>query len=288
MSKTIVIFGSGYVAQFLAPRLHAEGWVVYQTSRKASLRHCTAEEHAYTVHFCSPDLPKILAEATAVLSTVPTDRHSIDPVLAAHEQSLYTAKTQWLGYLSSTGVYGDHKGNWVTEESVCSFADAPTERRYVAEQAWLTLYKQRQLPVHIFRLAGIYGPKRNCLEEIIKGKNFTVVKPGQYFSRIHIEDIVHALIASLNNPTPGEVYNVCDDEPAPLDAVQQFAARLLNHPPLKEIPFNEAVLSERARIFFNSNKKVSNRKLLRMLAIQWQYPHYRVGLEQGCLPYILR
>lgn len=146
-------------------------------------------------------------------------------------------------------------------------------------------YFKHKLPVHVLRLSGIYGPGRNCLEEIKNGRDFTILKKDQYFSRIHIMDICQAIIASISSPTPGEIYNVSDNEPALINVVHQFGSKILNKGILKEISFEEYNLSEQMKMFFYDNKKVSNEKMIKNLKIKLHYPDYRMGLLKGCLLY---
>ena len=143
-----------------------------------------------------------------------------------------------------------HQGHWVNENSTCLAVEPRAKQRLQAESAWLNLYKKNQLPIHIFRLAGIYGPQRNALEKIHAGKNHTIYKADQVFSRIHVEDISHALHQSIQQPTPHEIFNLCDDYPAPMHEVDQFAATLLNKPPLNVISFEEAGSFSDGTIFF--------------------------------------
>ncbi len=286
MKKIIVIFGHGYVSKFLSKVLSNSGWIVYCTSRQPELNNFDDTNNVKIIKFLDRDLYQVLKVADAILSTVPPDHHIIDHVLRQYIEPISQEKFQWVGYLSSTGVYGHHDGAWVDEETKCQPTNEQSQARLLAEEQWMSLHKDYHLPVHIFRLSGIYGPGRNCLEDIINGKDFTIIKEDQYFSRIHIEDICQGVVASINLPTPGEIYNLSDDEPSRIDVVQQFGASILKRNPLREIAFEEAYLSERAKMFFYDSKKVSNRKILHKLNITWKYPNYRDGLLHGCLPYL--
>ena len=286
MNKTILIFGYGYVSKFLIQQLKSLDWLVYCTSRKVNVGQSVNDNNATIINFFDPKLPSIIKSADMLLSTVPPNRDVIDPVLHKYNKVISKANFEWIGYLSSTSVYGDHHGAWVDENTKCIPNNERSKIRSLAEKKWLDLYLIHELPVHIFRLSGIYGPNRNCLEQIKNSKDFTIVKKEQYFSRIHVEDICAAIIASIKSLTAGEIYNVSDDEPAPINIVQQFSASILNKPNLKEIPFENSDLSERAKGFFNDNKKISNRKIKKKLNIKWQYPNYQSGLLNGCLPYL--
>lgn len=283
MSKTVIIFGHGYVSKFLIQKLNALGWIIYCTSREVNIGKPIKDENVTIINFLDPALPSLIKSANVLLSTVPPNNEMIDPVLDEYADIISKDIFEWIGYLSSTSVYGDHHGAWVDEETKCAPSNAQSRIRLLAEQQWLDLYSTNKLPVHILRLSGIYGPHRNCLEQIKNGKDFTIVKKDQFFSRIHVEDICMATIASIKSPTAGEIYNVSDDEPAPINIVQQFGARILNANSLKEIPFEVSNLSDQAKSFFNDNKKVSNQKIMEKLNIKWIYPHYLVGLTKGCL-----
>jgi nucleoside-diphosphate-sugar epimerase len=185
---------------------------------------------------------------------------------------------QWVGYLSTTGVYGDRGGDWVDEESSLEPNTTRGERRLKAEQNWLKLCNDHGLPVHLFRLAGIYGPGRNQLLTVLNGTAKRIIKAGQIFSRIHVDDIAGVLTASIAKPNPCRAYNVCDDEPCPPQEVVEYAASLLGLPLPPEIPFEEANLSSMAKSFYADSKRVSNQRMKNELGYQLLYPNYREGL----------
>lgn len=283
MKKTVIIFGHGYVSKFLIQKLNALGWIIYCTSRKVEIGKPVKNENVTIINFLDPALPSLIKSSNVILSTVPPNNKIIDPVLDGYADIISKDTFEWIGYLSSTSVYGDHNGAWVNEETKCIPSNEQSRVRLLAEQRWLKLYSKNKLPVHILRLSGIYGPHRNCLEQIKNGKYFTIIKKDQFFSRIHVEDICMATIASIKSPTAGKIYNVSDDEPAPINIVQQFAASILNANLLREIPFEVSNLSDQAKYFFNDNKKVSSQKIKEKLNIKWTYPNYIVGLTKGCL-----
>ncbi|MCW3846370.1 NAD(P)-dependent oxidoreductase [Sphingomonas sp. LB-2] len=243
----LFVFGLGYTATRLATALEARGWIVSGTTRESF----TGRE---------PDL----AAATHILSSIPPDGDT-DPVLEAYGAAL--ARTgAWLGYLSSTGVYGDTEGAWVDET-----APIGTGRRAARAQAdagWLAL------GARVFRLPGIYGPGRSALDRI---PEFRVHAPGQVFSRIHVDDIVAGVIAGLDGP-PG-AYNLADDEPAPQAEVIAHACRLLGRVPPPLVALDEAQLSAKARAFYGENRRVSNLKAKRLLGWRPRYANYRLGLR---------
>ena len=189
------------------------------------------------------------------------------------------SKLKWLGYLSTTGVYGDRKGGWVDEATPVAPTHGRGERRVLAERNWLNWAKENDLSMHVFRLASIYGPGRNALERIRLGTARRIVKPGHVFSRIHVDDIATVIEASINQPNPGAIYNVCDDEAAPPQDVVAYAAELLDMEPPQEVPIEQAGLSAMAASFYLDNKRVRNDRIKRELDVHLRYPNYRVGLR---------
>jgi nucleoside-diphosphate-sugar epimerase len=185
----------------------------------------------------------------------------------------------WFGYLSTTGVYGDRGGDWVDEASSLEPSTSRGQARLEAEAGWFGMREAFDLPVHVFRLAGIYGPGRNQIEGLRNGTAKRIVKPGQVFSRIHVEDIAGILRASMAHPNPGSAYNVCDDEPAPPQDVVKWAAELIGIEPPPEVAFEDAELSPMAKSFYSESKKVSNAKVKDELGYEFRYPTFREGLK---------
>lgn len=274
MVKKILIFGHGYVSRFLGRQLLEEGWLVYATSRSVCDR---SDDAGITVlSFFSDELPALIEKADLILSTVaPGDD---DPVLSRYQGALTQSCARWVAYVSATSVYGDYHGEWVDEVSECRPADARSKRRYRVEQTWLGLHKEYGLPVHAFRLSGIYGPNRNALERLKQSGPPCIVKAGHTFSRIHVLDICQALKASMERPTPGEVFNVSDDEPAALHEVQAYAADLLGVR-LQTVSYEQADLTPGMRSFFEANKKINATKIKECLGVTWLYSSYREGLD---------
>jgi len=184
-----------------------------------------------------------------------------------------------IGYLSTTGVYGDHGGAWIDETTPAHPISARSRERLAAEEAWLTLGRETGKAVRVFRLSGIYGPGRNALATLAAGGAKRVVKPGQVFNRIHVADIATTLMASIERPRPGAVYNLADDEPAPPQDVLAFAAALAGVPPPPEMPFEEAGLSSMAASFYAENKRVRNRLIKDELGVWLRFPTFREGLR---------
>ncbi|MCB1884559.1 MAG: SDR family oxidoreductase [Geminicoccaceae bacterium] len=277
--SVLFCFGLGYTAGFLARRLKAEGWEVRGTTRDRA-RLAGLEDAGFLPFLFGRDRPldhpaKALAGVTHVLHSVPPDPEG-DPVLDRHGDDLRALGDglAWVGYLGTTAVYGDRGGDWVGEDD----APAPTleraRRRAAAEAAW----RASGLPVHVFRLAGIYGPGRSALDNLKDGTARRIVKPGQVFSRIHVEDIATVLEASIARPNPGRVYNVCDDEAAPPQDVVAYAADLLGVAPPPERPYATADLSPMARTFYKDNRRVRNDRIKAELGVRLLFPTYREGL----------
>lgn len=271
----LLCFGLGYSARVLARRLVGEGWTVRGTAREPDQ---ASQPDLLRFDRRHPLPPAAFAGVTHVLVSVPPDETG-EPVLDTHADDIAALPgLAWLGYLSTTGVYGDRGGGWVDETSELSASGARGRRRVAAEAAWLGLWRRRAAPVHIFRLAGIYGPGRSPFETLRAGTAKRIDRPGQVFSRIHVEDLASVLAASIARPRPGAIYNVCDDEPAEPAAVIAHAAHLLGLPPPPLVPFDAAELSPMAKSFWADNKRVSNALIKQELGVVLRYPNYRAGL----------
>ena len=279
MTNTLLSFGHGYSAQALARLLLPQGWRIFGTTRSPEKAAAIGASGAIPLLWPGADedaTRTALEEATHLLvSAGPTEAG--DPILAALRPQIAEAapRLAWAGYLSTTGVYGDHGGGWVDETTPL----APTTRRGAwrmrAEADWAAI---PGLPLHIFRLAGIYGPGRGPFEKVRTGTARRIVKPGQVFSRIHVEDIARILAASIDRPDSGAIYNLCDDDPAPPEDVIAHAAELLGLPVPPAIPFDQAELSPMARSFYAESKRVRNRRVKEALGLELLYPTYRAGL----------
>jgi nucleoside-diphosphate-sugar epimerase len=274
-------FGLGYTALALARGLAAEGWQIAGTTRDPD-KHARLEQEGFEVWRFDRDQPleqaeRALAGTTHALSSIAPDEQG-DPVLGRHARDLLRcASIAWAGYLGTTGVYGDRGGDWVSEADPVAPTMPRTLRRARAEGHWLA----SGLPVHLFRLAGIYGPGpgRNALAAARAGTARRIVKPGQVFCRIHVDDIVQVLRASMARPNPGAVYNVADDEPAPPQDVITFACALLGIQPPPETSFEQAELSPMARSFYSDSRRIANARIKEELGVKLRYPTYREGLR---------
>jgi len=279
MTGRLFCFGLGYSAMALARRLKDDGWTIAGTTRseekRAALKAEGIDAHLFSRDHPLTDAGQALAGVTHLITSIAPDEEG-DPILSCHLSDMTDSdRIAWVGYLGTTGVYGDRNGEWVDEADPPKPSLPRTQRRVAAEGHWLA----SGLPVHIFRLAGIYGPGRSALETVKSGRARRVIKPGQMFGRIHVDDIAQALLASIDRPNPGAIYNVADDEPAPPQDVITYAAELLGVEPPPEVPFDEAQLSDAARSFYADNRRVANDRIRNELGVELLYPNYRDGLR---------
>lgn len=269
-------FGLGFSGLTLARTLLAEGWQVAGTARSPEKCARLAAMGIQAVPFdgTAPLPDQALEGTTHLLNSVPPGETG-DPVLAHHALALAALPDlEWVGYLSTTGVYGDRDGDWVDEDTPVA-PDVPRSmRRAHAERAWL----HATPPAHIFRLAGIYGPGRSAIDQVQAGTAKRIVKPGQVFCRTHVEDIANVLRASMEAPNPGRIYNVCDDLPAPPQDVIVHACALLGVEPPPEVPFDQAEMGPMAASFYADNRRVRNDRIKAELGVTLAYPTYREGL----------
>ena len=272
MGKTLLSIGHGYSARALARLLIAKGWTVIGTTRSPEKMHQLKAQGVEPLVW--PGSPLSLGRATHVLSSVAPDKNG-DPVLSEVADALQSANLEWVGYLSTIGVYGNRDGDWVDETSELTPSTRRGKARVEAEAAWQAL----DLPLHIFRLAGIYGPGRGPFAKVQAGKARRIIKKGQVFSRIHVDDIAQVLATSIARPNPGAVYNVCDDDPAPPQDVIGYAAELLGLPLPEAIAFEGAELSPMARSFYAESKRVRNDRIKAELGVKLRYPDYKSGLR---------
>ncbi len=280
MAPRLFVFGMGYSALELARLVMAEGWRVAGTTRSAdkaaALRAQGIEPFLFDRGRPLDDPAGALAGATHILSTVPPDDAG-DPVLDHHGADIAAvAGLQWAGYLSTTGVYGDTGGAWVDEDSPLNPMNARSAARVDAERRWLGL---PGVPAHVFRLPGIYGPGRSAIDSLRSGTARRIDKPGQVFSRIHVEDIAGGLRASMARPRAGAVYNLTDDEAASTPDVIAFAADLIGAPVPPLIPFDPAGMSPMAASFYAECKRIRNDRIKRETGWTPKYPTYREGLR---------
>jgi nucleoside-diphosphate-sugar epimerase len=284
VAKKVFCFGLGFTGAAWVQEVRARGGTASGTCRENAHKDVWTEAGVQSYCFngqeASEAVENAVREASHVLVTIPPQKDAEDVVLKHFKKTLIdSSQLRWLGYLSTTGVYGNRDGDWVDETSELKPEFDHQRRRVEAERQWLSLYKEHRVPVHIFRLAGIYGAGRNLLQRVQQGAARRIDQPGLVFNRIHVEDVAQVLSASMEHPHPGAIYNVSDDVPSsPAEAVA-FACELLRIevPPL--IALDDAELSEMARGFYLTNKKVRNHKIKEELGIQLRYPDYKAGLR---------
>ncbi len=276
MAGTLLSIGHGYSAQALAARLVPRGWRIIATTRRESALAELRDTGVTPILW--PGTALRLDEATHLLSSVPPGEAG-DPVIAACGAAIAGARhLDWVGYLSTVGVYGDHGGAWVDEDTPPAPSTARGRARVAAEAAWQEVCGRAGVRLHVIRLAGIYGPGRGPFAKLRAGRAQRIVKPGQVFSRIHVEDIARALELAMTGDAGSDIFNLCDDVPAPPQDVLAHAAELLGIAPPPEIPFDQADLSPMARSFYSESKRVRNDRIKRALGLELRYPEYRSGL----------
>ncbi|BBU57961.1 NAD(P)-dependent oxidoreductase [Mameliella alba] len=276
MTKTLLSLGHGFSARALAPLLLSEGWEVIGTTRDPAKLEAMRATGVTPILWQEDSVSEALDRATHLLMSAAPDAEG-DPALRLVGPAIAASapRIEWAGYLSTTGVYGDHQGGWVTEDTPLDPATRRGQLRVEAEAAWAAV---PGLPLHIFRLAGIYGPGRGPFAKLRKGTARRIIKPNQVFSRIHVEDIAQVLRASIARPNPGAAYNLCDDAPAPPQDVIACAAEMLGMPIPPEVPFEEAELSPMARSFYGESKRVCNARIKEELGVTLRYPDYQSAL----------
>ncbi len=273
MKNTLLIFGYGYTGSHLANLISQNGWQVVGTSSRPHNTKSTI------IPYDREQITNVIKFATHILISIPPDDNR-DVVLADFSDIFPLAKNlKWVGYLSSTAVYGNHDGAFVNEESILRPSSKRAKQRIRAETEWLEFGKKYKIRVNVFRLAGIYGPERNALDQVRAGQARSIFKEGQVFSRIHVEDIARIIVAATKFESIRGIYNLADDEPCPTFEVNNFAAELLGVTPPPIIDIKEAELSEMAKEFYNDNKRVSNSKIKDTLHIKLKYPTFREGLR---------
>lgn len=280
---TVLCFGLGYSARALGRRLLAEGVAVSGTARAAEGLFALARDGYGAMRFTGtapgPLVPHALSTATHLVISAPPGSAG-DPVLTHHAADIRSApRLQWIGYLSTIGVYGDRDGAWVDEDTPPAPSSERSRQRLAAEQAWQALGRDRGIAVAVFRIAGIYGPGRSQLESVRDGTARRIVKPGQVFNRVHVEDIAAIVHAAMAKPRMDAVYNCADNAPAPAHEVITFAAQLLGVTPPPEVLYDSAAFTPMGRSFYEENKRVSSAKTLAELGVSLAYLDYRAGLS---------
>lgn len=279
--QKLFCLGYGYTAAALARRLRNKGWRIAGTTTREEKAQAMQAEGVEAHLWDGGALPVgAVDDVCAILVSTPPGEDGC-PAFAAANQAIAerASEIQWVGYLSTNGVYGDHDGAWVDEESALKATSPRSRRRILAEAQWLEFAETADLPFAVFRLPGIYGPGRSALDTVRGGSAKRIYKQGQVFSRMHVEDIAAALEAGITHPRLHNVYNLADDEPTPPQDVIEYACDLLSVPPPPLTPIDEAVMSPMARSFYADNKRVSNKRMKEALGVTLLYPTYRDGLK---------
>ena len=280
-SPSLLVFGGGWLGRAVGLAAVRRGGRAVLTSRDADRRAVLSAEGLGAI---APDdataLAAAVADASAILVCAPPEADgcpglkALSPALAASG-----AWPDWIGYVSSTAVYGDRAGGWALEDSELNAASLEGARRVRAERDWLDAGQGMGLTVQLFRLPALYGPGRSPLDRLRDGTARIVRKPGQVFNRVHVEDVVSGLFASMAKPRPGAAYILCDDEPAPADVVMEGAARRLGLPTPPEIDLDDPSVSDAMRRFYLDSKRLSNARAKAELGWRPRYPSWRDGLE---------
>ena len=275
----IFIFGYGYTANLLCEKIIDQK--IFATSRSIDNK---VQAHK-NISIISPleteyILEKYADEISHILISVPPDDGGDIFLRTVNFDLTRLNQLKWIGYLSATSVYGDHQGRYVDENSELLTVSKRGKNRKLAEDQWHKIAKSQNLPLHIFRVAGIYGPERNMLERIKSGNYVKVIKKGHFFSRIHVNDLTNTLIASMHKPNPISVYNIADDHPSSIDEVTDYIAKNISITVTEEINYEDFSKKEQAESFFSENKKVNNKLIKEELGIILEYPSYKEGYNK--------
>jgi hypothetical protein len=267
-----LVLGCGFSGNFFAKTIRKFGCTALTSSRAKK-----QDPNSFVFNSENGKVPdeKIFNGVTHILSCIPPDKNGRDPVLGSLKSKLQDLSLEWIGYLSTTGVYGNTKGEWVSEIDQPSPFQKRSHMRLNCEREWI----KSGLPVQIFRLPGIYGPGRSVFDKVSNSEIIEIKKKNHFFSRIHVEDIASAIHNSLQQKTPGEIFNITDDLPSESSDIVKYAASLLKIKNIKKINFDDPQLNEKTKSFYLDNKKVSNRKIKKILGWTPKYRNYKLGLK---------
>ena len=279
--NTLLIFGFGYTAKFICKKLLKKNWQVYCTTRSSEKIKEIKDLKAIPVFFNDEEkIKNVLSEDNYILTTAPPE-NSKDPVVEnyGHLLKKNSERVKWAGYLSTTSVYGDKKGEWVTEDTELEPNLERSISRVAAENSWIKLGENLLIKTVIFRLAGIYGPGRSLVDRLMKDEDVYIVdKPAHLFNRIHVEDIVGVVEKAMSSSSKTKIFNLSDDLPATQLDVAKFAASLLKKNCPEIVSLNSEMVSEMAKSFYKEEKKVSNKKLKDELGYKLVFPSFKEGL----------
>ena len=279
--NTLLIFGFGYTAKFICKKLLKKNWQVYCTTRSSEKIKEITDLKAIPVFFNDEEkIKNILSEDNYILTTAPPENNK-DPVVEnyGHLLKKNSERVKWAGYLSTTSVYGDKKGEWVTEDTELEPNLERSISRVAAENSWIKLGENLLIKTVIFRLAGIYGPGRSLVDRLMKDEDVYIVdKPAHLFNRIHVDDIVGAIEMAISSKSEAKIFNLSDDLPAKQLDVAKFAASLLKRKSPQTVSLESDLVSEMARSFYKEEKKVSNTRLKDELGYKLVFPSFKEGL----------
>jgi nucleoside-diphosphate-sugar epimerase len=278
----LLVFGPGYTAHPIMQYFHSKGWKVSASWRREEAKEALNQMGFNPVSLqenIAPDQQDIGDVSHILCSIAPTaDGDPVLPILKEWQNQM--PALEWIGYLSSTNVYGNHDGGWVNETTICTPSLDRGKRRVRAENDWRDFANSISATIHIFRLAGIYGPGRNAIKSVLTGKAKRIIKAGQIFSRIHVEDICQTVVKAATGGYESDIFNLADDLACPPQDVIEAAADLLKLKAPKAQDFETADLSPMARSFYMESKRVRNDKIKSILGITLKYPTYKVGLAE--------
>ncbi len=279
----LIFFGAGYCSKFILKSLEGFDEIICTHNLELSsqpfdkrlrIKRMTFAEFLKNRNF-------LFSGATHLLNSIPPiEKKDLVLDLLKKTENKYFNKLKWVGYLSSTSVYGDHLGKWVDEYTKVNPKTTRGKIRKKIEDFYSKLYRENNIPIHIFRLPGIYGPERSAVEKLLNGNNLVIKKPNQFFSRIHVEDISSAIIKSMGNPTPGEIFNITDNNPCSSEEVTMYAAKLLKIENLNFMDINSPKINKITKDFYRDNKRVSNKKIKKILGWTPKFENYKLGLKE--------
>ena len=278
----IIFFGAGYCVKYIIPLLPKNTEIICTHNKAIKPESFDSELNIKRLSFSEilSNKNNFLKNTTHILNSIPP-KESGDIIIENFKENLLTINKTliWYGYFSSTSVYGDHSGNWVDEQSSLKPKTNRGKLRLISESQHIELYKKYEVPIHIFRLPGIYGPGRSVFEKFAKGSILKINKKGHYFSRVFVEDIADAIIQSTKMQTPGEVFNLTDDLPTESAKIVSYAAKLCGIDNIKTINFDEQEIDKKVKSFYKDNKRVNNYKIKKILNWTPKFRNYKLGLQ---------
>ncbi len=277
----LIFFGAGYCSKFIMPKLNSGFEIIctHKENIKSEKFDNELNIHRLTLNDFEKNKEFYFSGATHIINSIPpeNDQDLVYNLLKSLNINLVSLK--WFGYLSSTSVYGNHNGDWVDEDTEVKPLTKRGKKRRRVEEIFLNMYQRQNFPSHIFRLPGIYGPGRSAIDKLNNGKKLVIKKKSQFFSRVHVEDIAQAIILSMKNITPGEIFNVTDNFPSSSEEVTLFAAKILKIKKLEYINIDSDRIGSVIKDFYSDNKKVSNKKIKKILGWTPKFENYKLGLK---------